>query len=199
MAAKADGQADSIGGVVDGIEKVACKQKEVSIADLLDEFGDHSFAPLMIILALIGVSPVGAIPGVPTTIALCIILIAGQLTFGRPHIWLPKFITKRAIDSTQLTKGRKLLKRIADVLDRITGKRLVFLAGLGARRVVAGIIVVLGLAIPALELVPLAAAAPFLAIALLALALMVRDGLVVLIGGGIALAALIYGGVYLSG
>jgi hypothetical protein len=186
-------QADSVGDVVNGIERIAEAEDEVSIDDLLDEFGDRSFAPLMLILALIGVSPVGAIPSVPTIIALCIALIAAQMAWGRKHVWLPGFITRRGVSSDRLTKGADTLDKIAQVLDRIAKGRLKPLASGPARRVVAGLIVVLCLALPVLELVPFAAAAPFIAIAILSLAMMVRDGLVLLIGGAVALAAFGYG------
>jgi hypothetical protein len=186
-------QADSVGDVVNGIERIAEAEDEVSIDDLLDEFGDRSFAPLMLILALIGVSPVGAIPSVPTIIALCIALIAAQMASGRKHVWLPGFITRRGVSSDRLTKGADTLDKIAQVLDRIAKGRLKPLASGPARRVVAGLIVVLCLALPVLELVPFAAAAPFIAIAILSLAMMVRDGLVLLIGGAVALAAFGYG------
>jgi hypothetical protein len=185
--------ADSVGDVVNGIERIAEAEDEVSIDDLLDEFGDRSFAPLMLILALIGVSPVGAIPSVPTIIALCIALIAAQMAWGRKHVWLPGFITRRGVSSDRLTKGADTLDKIAQVLDRIAKGRLKPLASGPARRVVAGLIVVLCLALPVLELVPFAAAAPFIAIAILSLAMMVRDGLVLLIGGAVALAAFGYG------
>lgn len=186
-------QADSVGDVVDGIERIAEAEDEVSIDDLLGEFGDRSFAPLMLILALIGVSPVGAIPSVPTIIALCIALIAAQMAWGRKHVWLPGFITRRGVGSDRLTKGADTLDTIAQALDRIAKGRLKSLASGPARRVVAGLIVVLCLALPVLELVPFAAAAPFLAIAILSLAMMVRDGLVLLIGGAVAVVALGYG------
>lgn len=186
-------QADSVGDVVNGIERIAEAEDEVSIDDLLDEFGDRSFAPLMLILALIGVSPVGAIPSVPTIIALCIALIAAQMAWGRKHVWLPGFITRRGVSSDRLTKGADTLDKIAQVLDRIAKGRLKPLASGPARRVVAGLIVVLCLALPVLEVVPFAAAAPFIAIAILSLAMMVRDGLVLLIGGAVALAAFGYG------
>ena len=186
-------QADSVGDVVNGIERIAEAEDEVSIDDLLDEFGDRSFAPLMLILALIGVSPVGAIPSVPTIIALCIALIAAQMAWGRKHVWLPGFITRRGVSSDRLTKGADTLDKIAQVLDRIAKGRLKPLASGPARRVVAGLIVVLCLALPVLELVPFGAAAPFIAIAILFLAMMVRDGLVLLIGGAVALAAFGYG------
>ena len=186
-------QADSVGDVVNGIERIAEAEDEVSIDDLLDEFGDRSFAPLMLILALIGVSPVGAIPSVPTIIALCIALIAAQMAWGRKHVWLPGFITRRGVSSDRLTKGADTLDKIAQVLDRIAKGRLKPLASGPARRVVAGLIVVLCLALPVLELVPFGAAAPLIAIAILSLAMMVRDGLVLLIGGAVALAAFGYG------
>jgi len=188
-----DTNADSIGEVVDGLQEVADKQDTVAIDDLLDTFGDRSFAPLMLILALVGISPVGGIPSVPTIIGLCIAVIAAQMAWGREHVWLPEFVTKRGVKSERLTRGKDKLDKVADVMDSIAKRRLKALASGPARRVVAGLIVVLCLALPVLEIVPFAAAAPFLAIAMLSLALMVRDGLVLLIGGAVALAALTYG------
>lgn len=185
--------ADSIGDVVEGIERIAEKQDDVSIDDLLDEFGDRSFAPLMAILALVGVSPVGGIPTMPTIIAACIAVIAVQMAFGRRQVWLPKFVTNRGVSSRRLKNGMDTFNRIARALDTIAKGRLGFLAGPTARRAVAGVIVVLCLALPVLELVPFAAAGPFLAIAVLSLAMMVRDGMVMMIGVVLALAALIYG------
>jgi hypothetical protein len=185
--------ADTIGDVVEGIEDIAEREDKVAIDDLLDEFGDRSFAPLMLILALIGITPVGAIPSVPTIIALCIAIIAAQMAWGRQHVWLPGFVTGRGVSSERLTKGKDTLRTIASVLDSIAKGRLKALASGPARRVTAGLIAVLCLALPVLEIVPFAAAAPFLAIAMLSLALMVRDGLVLLIGGAVAVAALAYG------
>lgn len=184
---------DSIRDVVDGVKEIAEREDEVSIDDLLDEFGDRSFAPLMLILALIGITPVGAIPTVPTILGLCIAMIAAQMAWGREHVWLPGFVTKRGVSSERLTKGKDKLDKLAKVLDSIAKGRLKSLASGPARRVVAALIVVLCLALPVLELVPFAAAAPFLAIAILSLAMMVRDGLVMLIGGAVAVAALGYG------
>lgn len=188
-----DKNTSSIGDVVDGIGQIAERKDDVSIDDLLDEFGDRSFAPLMLVLALIGVTPVGAVPTVPTIIALCIAVIAAQMAFGRRHLWLPGFVTRRGVDSGKLLNASEKLDTIAAVFDRIAKGRLRALASGPARRVVAGLIAVLCCALPVLELVPFAAAAPFLAIAILSLAMMVRDGLIMLIGGAVAVAALGYG------
>ncbi|MDP4605756.1 MAG: exopolysaccharide biosynthesis protein [Erythrobacter sp.] len=193
MAGSSQKDADSIGAVVDGIKQIASDQDEVAIGDLIRTFGDRSFAPLMLVLALVGISPVGGVPTVPTILAGCIALIAGQRLFGRDHMWLPQFITRRGVNSDKLTKGSATLDKIAGVLDKVAKKRIAALAGPMARRVVAGLIVALCLAMPMLELVPFAAAIPFLAIAVLSLAIMVRDGLVMLAGGVLAVSALAYG------
>ena len=185
--------ADSVGEVVDGVEDIAACKDEVAIDDLLDEFGDRSFAPLMLILALIGITPVGAIPTVPTIIGACIAIIAAQMAWGQEHVWLPGFVTRQGVAAGRLTGGKDKLDRVAGVLDGVAKGRLKALASGPARRLVAGLIVVLCVALPVLEIVPFAAAAPLLAIAMLSLAMMVRDGLVLLIGGAVALGALGYG------
>lgn len=185
--------ADSVGEVVDGVEEIAACKDEVAIDDLLDEFGDRSFAPLMLILALIGITPVGAIPTVPTILGACIAIIAAQMAWGREHVWLPGFVTRQGVAASRLTGGKDKLDRVAGVLDGVAKGRLKALASGPARRLVAGLIVVLCVALPMLEIVPFAAAAPFLAIAMLSLAMVVRDGLVLLIGGAVALGALGYG------
>jgi len=186
-------QAESIADVVDGIEDLADSEDEVSVRDVLSQFGDRSFMPFMLILALIGITPVGAIPSVPTFLGLCIALVAAQFAFGREHMWLPNFIADRSVNSGKLAKGTDKAGSVADTLDDLTKPRLEWLVRGPARRVAGGIILVLCICLPVLELVPFAAAAPFLAIAILSLALMVRDGLVLLIGALLALAALGYG------
>lgn len=186
-------EVDSIGDVVDGLEDLADSEDEVSIRDVLSEFGDRSFMPFMLILALIGITPVGAIPSVPTFLGLCIAVVAAQFAFGRKHVWLPGFIADRSVNSNKLSKGTDKAHSVAETLDDLTKPRLEWLTRGPSRRVAGGIILVLCVCLPVLEVVPFAAAAPFLAIAILSLALMVRDGLVLLIGGALALAALGYG------
>jgi len=184
----------SIADVVEGIEEIAAREDQIAVGDLVREFGSRTFAPFMLILALIGITPVGTIPTVPSFIAASIALVASQQAFGRSAIWLPSFIRDRSVRSEKLAGGESKLHTIAGVLDGIAEKRLTALASDPALRVVAGLIVVLCCFVPVLELVPFAAAGPFLAIALLSLAMLVRDGLVMLVGGVLAAGALFYGG-----
>jgi len=184
--------------MVDAIEDLAARKDEVAVGDLVEQFGSRTFAPFMMILALVGITPVGTIPSVPSFIALSIALVAGQQVLGRSHLWLPGVLRDRSVASGRIASGKGKLRKIAGILDAIARKRLTALASDPALRIVAGLIVMLCACVPLLELVPFAAAGPFLAIALLSLAMLVRDGLVMLVGGALALGALFYGGTALA-
>lgn len=182
-----------MGDVVDRIEDMAERHDSIAIKDVLEEFGDRSFAPFMLILALIGTTPVGGIPGVPSFIAASIAIVAVQMMIGRNHIWLPKFITARSTGADKLSKANDTLDRIAEILDQMAKGRLQPLVNGPALRIVAGLVIVLCCVVPPLELIPLAAAIPFFSIAILSLAVIVRDGLVMLIGGLVAVSTMCVG------
>lgn len=183
----------SITDVVDGLEGLAEKQEVVSIGDVLDEFGDRSFAPIMLVFALVELTPIGGIPGVPTFLAFCISLVAIQLLIARDHIWVPKFIEERSVPATKLTKARDKLTGIAQTMDSVAKGRLEWLTHGPALQIAAALILVLCLTVPPLEFLPFASAAPMLAIAIIALALIARDGLAMLVAGTTSIAALSYG------
>ncbi|MEE4540304.1 MAG: exopolysaccharide biosynthesis protein [Erythrobacter sp.] len=171
----------SIGDVVDGLEELAQNEDEVRIGDVLDKFGDRSFAPIMLVLALIEISPVGAIPGVPSFLAVCVGLFAVQLLFGADHIWAPGWITNRSVSGDKMDKATDKISGIADKLDSLSSDRMQWLTKGPAVQVAAGIILLLCFAVPPLEVLPWASAAPMFAVAVICVALMVRDGLAMLI------------------
>ena len=59
--------------LLDSMERAAEKET-VSINDVLHEIGDRSITPLILIVALLLVSPLSGIPGVSTLAAVTIIL-----------------------------------------------------------------------------------------------------------------------------
>ncbi|MEE4200884.1 exopolysaccharide biosynthesis protein [Erythrobacter sp.] len=181
--------ANSIGDVVDGLDELAGEEDKVRIGDVLDKFGSRSFAPVMLVLALIEISPVGAIPGVPTFLALCVALVAVQLLFGRDHIWVPGWIENRSVSSDKMDGATDKLDGIANKLDKLSIDRMTWLTKGPAVQVAAGIILLLCFAVPPLEVLPWASAAPMFAIAIISVALMVRDGLAMLIAYIIAALA----------
>ena len=180
----------SIGDVVEGLEELADSEKKVRVADVLDKFGSRSFAPVMLVLALLEISPVGVIPGVPSFLALCIMLIAVQLLFGRDHIWVPNWISQRSVSGSKMDKATEKLDGIAQKLDTLAKGRLQFLARGPALRLAGFIIVLLCLMVPPLEVLPWASAGPMIAISIICLAIMVRDGFAMLIAWLLAAGAI---------
>ncbi|QFT75959.1 exopolysaccharide biosynthesis protein [Erythrobacter sp. THAF29] len=186
----------SVGDVVEGIAELAGRDSRVTIGDVLERFGNRSFAPVMMVFALVELTPAGGIPGVPTFLAVCISLIAVQMLFGRDHIWVPEWIKRRSAPSKRLRQATGKLETVAERVDSVAHSRLEqFASGIGLK-IAAAIIIALCLTIPPFEVVPFASTGPMLAIDVICLAIMVRDGLAMLIAWALAAAALIGLGIY---
>jgi len=170
----------SMGDVLGELDELAANHDEVRVADVLDDFGARSFGPFIMIPAVLEITPVGGIPGVPTVLALFIALIAVQLLIGRDHVWMPQFVQRRAVGSKNLHKAVGKLKGMANFLDRHSKGRLEGLTKGTAIKLVAAVIIALCCTVPPLEFLPFASTIPMLAIAVLGLALTVRDGALLL-------------------
>ncbi|MFW2351508.1 exopolysaccharide biosynthesis protein [Qipengyuania sp.] len=170
----------SVSDVLCELDELATHGDTVCVADVLDDFGGRSFGPFIMIPALLEITPVGGIPGVPTALALFIALIAGQLLLGREHVWMPQFVQQRAVGSKKLHKSVRKLRGLGDFLDRHSEGRLEGLTQGPAIKVTALAILALCCTVPPLEFLPFASSIPMLAIAILGLALTVRDGALVL-------------------
>ena len=190
-----DHEPTSVGDVLDELDELADKGDQVCVRDVLDDFGRRSFGPFMMIPALIEISPLGGIPGVPTALALFIALIAAQLVIGREHIWMPEFVQRRSVESGKLHKAVEKLRGLGQWLDEHSQDRLEKLTvGIWLR--FAGVVVIaLCCTVPPLELLPFASTLPMLAIIMIGLGLTVRDGallLSALIFAGLAAAIGVY-------
>ncbi|WP_417321571.1 exopolysaccharide biosynthesis protein [Erythrobacter aureus] len=170
----------SMGDVLGELDELASTHAKVRVADVLDDFGGRSFGPFIMIPALLEVTPVGGIPGVPTALALFIVLIAVQLLVGRDHVWMPQFVQQRAVGSRKLHKAVRKLRGLGSFLDRHSEGRLEGLTRGTAMKGVALVVIALCCMVPPLEFLPFASSVPMLAIAILGLALTVRDGALVL-------------------
>ena len=178
----------SVGEVLDELDHLAEGTDKVCISDVLDDFGGRSFGPFLMLFALLELSPVGAIPGIPTFLALCILLISGQLALGKEHVWLPGFIQSRSVESRKLEKAVEKLRGMADWLDEHSKDRLDFLTAGVWMRVAGAVAALLCLTVPPLEVVPFASSLPMLAIAIIGLSLTVKDG-------ALMLGALVFAGI----
>lgn len=188
----------SVGDILDRLDELADEKDEVSLGQTIEAFGSRSYAPFLVILPLIDISPVGSIPGLPTLLALVIVLTAGQLLFGRTHMWLPGFLANRSLKSEKVAKAVKKLRPVAKRMDKWFHGRLPALTQGPMVRVAAAAIIMLTLAVPPLELLPMATTAPMAAIAAFGMALLVKDGLLMIVAfvaaaGAIAAAVGLWG------
>lgn len=155
----------------------------LTLGDVLDTFEHRGFGPLLLIIALLIVMPTGGIPGVPTVLGITIILIASQLAWGREEPWLPKRLRCVSFKKSTYEKGVNKITPITRRIDRVIKPRLLYLVSGFSKRVIGMACVVLAMFMPFLEVVPFADIVPGTAIALMALGLTAKDGLLVVFGG----------------
>ena len=152
--------------------------KRVTVNALYKEVGNRSFGPLILLAGIVTLAPlVGDIPGVPTTVGLVVILVTSQMVIGRTHFWLPKFILNRSVSSAKLRKALSWLDRPARFVDRLIRPRLLALTGGAANRVIAGLCLLIGAAMPLMDFVPFTANIAGAALTTFGLSVIARDGL----------------------
>lgn len=180
---------ESVGDVLDRVEELANKEGQVCLGHLVEALGGRSYGPFLLKPALIDISPIGGIPGLPTFLGLVIIIVAAQILFGRKHLWLPSFLARRSISAEKACKSTAKLRRLAGWLDRTFHGRMPKFTKGPFVRVAAVFCILLALTVPPLEILPFATTAPMAAIGAFGLALLVRDGLLMIIATILAVAA----------
>lgn len=171
----------------------ATEKPPVSVETILDHLGERSFSPVILVVALLMVSPLSGIPGAPTVSALLIITVGCQALFGRDYLWLPDFILRRPVPEDRLRRAVDWLRRPAGFFDRNSYKRWRVLTTPPMRIVTMITCVVVPIGWPPLELLPFVTSFGAGAVALLSFGLLTRDGLYVLLGYALAAAMVALG------
>jgi len=159
-------------------------RERISVGDLLVALGDRATAALLFIFAFPNVLPTP--PGTSTVLGAPLIFLAAQLMLGRAP-WLPTFVAKRSMSRADFAS---LVKRIVPWLLRaesLLRPRLGNLARPPMKHLI-GLLALL-LAVVLVLPIPLGNVLPALAISLVALGVLERDGVWVLVGIGVAGAA----------
>jgi hypothetical protein len=181
--------------VIDRLEQARGDGQEISIGEVLESIGGRSFGPLLVVVGLIAMSPLSGIPGLPTTIAVIVLVIAAQLLFHRKHFWLPQWVLRRTLARSKLEKALKLARPPARFVDRLLKPRLKGLTHRAGYYVISLLVCVVAASMPPLELLPFAATLAGAALAAFGLALISEDGLLGIIAIGLT-ATVIGFGVY---
>lgn len=166
--------------IVATLQRVA-KAETLLFEDLLTGFGDAAFPPCLLVPALLMVSPLSGIPLFSSFCALVICLIAAQGALGRSRIWLPQVLARRELSGAKVQQAAHTLRHVVRISEYVTRPRLAALTSAPMRRVIYVGVIMLAACVPVLELVPFASSMIGLVVAVLAIALITRDGLVLLL------------------
>lgn len=184
-----------ISGVLVGLSRSGSGDR-VSFGDLVEGFEIGAYAPLIVLLAAPNVLPV-ALPGISAVLGAPLILVTGQLMLGRKRPWLPGILRRRSVRRNDLAR---LVERVAPRLERLEARmrpRHAALTGRVGRRAVGALGLVLATII--FLPIPFGNSLPGLALVLMALGLLARDGLMVMAGGAVAAAGLVVASGFLWG
>ena len=189
----ADKGAATLNGVVARLYHAARGAERVALGDLVDAMGRSSMAAVLLVPALLLVSPLSGVPGASIVGGGVIALIAGQILAGRTEVWLPNFIRSRRLPGPALRRALVWLRGPAKRFDGLAPAR----SGGGGHAwwtsPLALLCLALGLSMPMLELIPFSSSIVASLVAALALAMLTgRLGIAVL---AITLAGLAGGGV----
>ncbi|HVL02378.1 MAG TPA: exopolysaccharide biosynthesis protein [Dongiaceae bacterium] len=156
----------------------------LSIADLLVALGDRAIGALLFVFAFPNVLP--APPGLSGVLGAPLIFLAAQLTIGSKP-WLPELITQRSMARQDF---QALFQRMAPWLERAEKllRPRVTVMTLPPMEYLIGLVCLLMACVLILP-IPLGNILPALAISLMGLGIMTRDGIWTLLGLVVAVGA----------
>ncbi|NYT69116.1 exopolysaccharide biosynthesis protein [Pusillimonas noertemannii] len=177
---------ETLSQAVDGIEG-----DTVTLRKLMTAIGEQGLLVLCAIATLPFLIPV-SIPGVSTVFGAAIVLLAAAVTMNRLP-WLPQRILDRPLETAKLLPALRKGVAIVSKLDAWVLPRIMMLTTGPMARFNGLVLVFAGLLLMApFGLVPFSNTAPAVAILLLTMGMLQRDGLFVLLGYVATVLTVIY-------
>lgn len=182
----------SLGELILSLEALCARNHgtEVSVEDVVNLLGPRSFAPIILAVGLIAITPIDSVPTLPTTFGAIVFLTACQMLLGRQSLWLPRVIARRAVPADRLKKALKWLEPYGRKADNWLGTRLTAFTDGPFLTVIALSCALLALTMPLLELAPLVSTLPALGFAAFGVSLLMRDGVAAIAGIAITIFTL---------
>ncbi len=153
--------------------------ERLTVREIMAVLQDRAFALLIVLLGLPNCLPMP--PPIPLVCGLLLALVAVQIVFGREAPWLPRQLMNRSMARTDVERAVGRAIPVFRRLERISRPRMTFLDTPIAMRLMGAVILVLSVGLlfapPFVGQIPLG-----LAVCLVGLGLVERDGLVV-VGG----------------
>lgn len=188
-----DTDASDLNGVVGQLHAAARGAERVLLGDLVDAMGRSSMAAVLLVPALLLVSPLSGVPGASVVGGIVIALISGQILLRRQKVWLPELIRTRSVPGPAFRRALAWLRKPAKRFDGLAPARPGGGDDTWWTPLLALLCLCLGLAMPMMELIPFSSS--IAATLISALALSMLTGRLTIAVVAIALAALAIGGV----
>ena len=178
----------ALSDVLDQLESAA-HDDSITIEEVVEKFGQRSFASLMLVFSLISTSPASGIPGITATVALIVFILVVQMILGRECLWLPGFIAQRKISTKKLCKGIGWLRGPVQFVEKAMRPRMTYLLHRPWLLLPLFLILALTMVMPLLEAIPTSGSIASPMIALFAAGLLTRDGGLVVVSVALMLCA----------
>lgn len=160
--------------------------ERVTIAEILDALDARAFGLATLIFAIPSVIPMP--PGVPTVVGIALLIVSIQMVIGRQELWLPKILSKQGFSRKALVSGFEKIKPQLEFIEKFARPRLLILTGKTATIAIGAVILLMAIVL-ILPLPPGGNFPPALACAVLGMGLVERDGIIVLLGFVVTVAA----------
>lgn len=153
-------------------------QGQISIGDVAERFGPRAFGALLFLFGLLNLIPWP--PGGTTITGTPLLLIAAQMAIGAHTVWLPRAVTRRGIDAGIFNNGLRRVLPWIERIEKVSRPRLGFLFGPVGDRVLGLVCTLLAMII----VLPIFGGnfLPAVAVSVLAISLVLRDGVLALLG-----------------
>ncbi len=157
----------------------------LTVGDITTHFGPRALGALLFVFALPNLLPLP--PGSTTLLGLPLIFFAPQLALGSAKPWLPKRLMRLSFSPHAVRKLCDMAASRLEWAERLSTRRWGFMLGRAGAPLI-GVVCTL-LACVLILPIPLGNLLPALTIAVLGLSLFQRDGVMALIGYGLASAS----------
>ncbi len=152
--------------------------EEMSVGELLEALEDRAFGMAMLLFALPCCLPF--VYGIPQVLSVPMLLIALQIVSGRHRLWLPESLKRRTFSRAGFAEVAERSQKYLKWFEALSRPRLSYLTRGAAERVFGLFMAIFCVSI-ALPL-PLTNSMPALAVAIMSIGFIERDGLLVIAG-----------------
>jgi len=171
-------------------------QDMISVGQILKGLGTTSFGTSIMVFSIPEVIPI-PVPGLSAVVALPELLLGAQMVMGRREVRLPKALLKRSIPRKVFEKAVKAILPILERAEKSVRPRWQWATSPAAKRFLGALILVLAgvISLP----IPMTNMPPAIAIFIIGMGLVERDGKLIAAGVALGLASIaLIGGAFLG-